>query len=69
MIFKQNVNFKDLKKKIIIKSDNINYNNKDNILISNGDTKIQIGEIYTIESKDIIYDRDSKEFTVIKKLP
>ena len=67
LIFKQNVNFKDLKKKIIIKSDNINYNNKDNILISNGDTKIQIGEIYTIESKDIIYDRDSERIYGDKK--
>ena len=67
MIFKQNVNFKDLKKKIIIKSDNINYNNKDNILISNGDTKIQIGEIYTIESKDIIYDRSSERIYGDKK--
>ena len=55
--FKGDVIFKDLKNEIVIYSDSIIYDKKKDIVSSFGNTEILVKNIYTINTKNIYYDR------------
>ncbi len=57
LFLKNNVIFQDNKKDLIIKSDDIKYEYKNDLVYSKGYTEIEINNYYKIKSNDIFYNR------------
>ena len=71
VIFTDDVDFKDVKKNLIIFGDKIIYKKKENIVYSLGQTKFKVKNKYNISSNDVYFDRNnniiySDEETIIK---
>tara|TARA_B100001027_G_scaffold216652_1_gene193683 strand:+ start:1360 stop:3750 length:2391 start_codon:yes stop_codon:yes gene_type:complete len=58
LFLKNNVIFQDNKKDLIIKSDDIKYEYKKDLIYSKGYTEIEINNYYKIKSNDIFYNRE-----------
>ena len=58
LFLKNNVILQDNKKDLIIKSDDIKYEYKNDLIYSKGYTEIEINNYYKIKSNDIFYNRE-----------
>ena len=61
ILFTKNVVFNDLISDIIIKGNKVTYNKSENLIFSEGDTTIEVKDIYDIKSKNIYFNRNSNE--------